>query len=156
MQLFNGMFYEFDKSNFVLNIRNSVNGQYLKQIPNVKRVFSQQGNTLNFLTNSDGLLSSLNLTSLDVRSSPTIPNASNIYVAEYNSTKKLIAVKYGQYGKNISIINLETKQNISIRPKSKHVDCVEFSPNNKYLLTGNRYGEVEIWDIENGKFVGLI
>lgn len=150
------MFYEFDRSNFVLNIRNVINGQYLKQIPNVKRIFSQQGNTLNFLTNSDGLVNSLNLTSLDVTSSPIIANSSNIYLAEYNSTRRLIAVKYGQYGKNISIINMETNQNIPIRPKSKHVDCIEFSPNNKYLLTGNRYGEIEIWDIEDGKFIGLI
>ena len=149
------LFFEIDRENFVLNIRRASNGQYLKQISKVKRIFFQQGNTLNFL-NSEGAMCSLDLSTLKVTSGEIIPNADNLYLAKYNSDRNLIAVKYDQYGSNIAIVNLKTKVSTPIRCTSMHVDCFEFSPNNKYLLTGNRYGEIEIWDVEDGKYVGLI
>jgi len=150
------MFYEYDRRNFVLNIRSAKNGTYLKQVKDVKRILSQQENFLNILDNSTNSVSTLDLTNMVITSNNNIHNASNIYKVKYNSSRKLIAVKHGEYGNKISIINLNTSQNIPIRPKSRHIDCFAFSPNNKYLLTGNRYGEIEIWDTEKGEYVGLV
>ncbi|PIE49070.1 MAG: hypothetical protein CSA39_04470 [Flavobacteriales bacterium] len=150
------LFYEYDRLNFVLNIRNAKNGVYLKQIKNVKRILSQQENQLIYLKSSNDSIKSIDLKNISVQTTVKFPNALKLYKAKYSSNKELIAGKYGKYGNKIIIFNSKTDQITTINPKAKHVDCFAFTPNNRYLLTGNRYGEIEIWDVKNGGYIGII
>ena len=148
------LFYEYDKKNAILNIRNALNGEYLKQILDVKTIFRQHENKLNYMTKSDGLLYILDLNSLKSKVNTASLKSKNLDLAKFNSSYTMLAIK-DEYLNTPVIINLDSASEITIRPRNT-IDTFAFSPNNRYLLTGNRYGEIEIWDVNDGSYVGVI
>lgn len=150
------MFYEFDRENSVLHIRDGSTGNYLKEQQNVTQVINQDKDQLYYYSTTDSSIHALQLPTLTVEKTKKgiDTRSQKIQQVRKNADGSQIAILQGYA---IQLYDLKSGQQYRMLSKGKtYLECIAFSPNNKYLLCGNRKGEVEIWDVSNGQFVGVI
>ena len=148
------LFYEFDRKKMVLNIRDGKSGKYLMQLKEVKKVFNQDATKLYYYSNLDSTLQYIDLENLATNHLLKIKNIAPVKYIKMNTKLNRLAIVEGSRGRYYDLATGKSKLIIS---KGKtYIECFAFSPNHLYLLSGNRRGEVELWDTHTGQYKGVI
>ncbi|MCV6637831.1 hypothetical protein [Candidatus Albibeggiatoa sp. nov. NOAA] len=121
-----------------------------------KSLISQDGLTLNqdktkLLTASHD--KAAKLWELDVNGKPTeitaIKEDSKIYKAIFNADDTLIATANAD--SSISLFNIQGQKQASFRGHQNKVFALQFSSDNRYLISGSQDNDIIVWDVESGK-----
>lgn len=151
-------FYELNQTKKVLNIRSNRDGSYLFQISHVEKILHIERNKLIIKGSINGV-NSIGLIDIELRSVKSLfpiskyPQIDQVNAIKFSSDYSKLAYRKGD---NFRVLFLDVKKEISISPPSQYNDAFDFSPNDTKLLTGNRFGELEIWDLETGAFKGTL
>ena len=153
-----GYFVSQNQTKKVLNIRSNRDGSYLFQISHVEKILHIERNKLIIKGSINGV-NSIGLIDIELRSVKSLfpiskyPQIDQVNAIKFSSDYSKLAYRKGD---NFRVLFLDVKKEISISPPSQYNDAFDFSPNDTKLLTGNRFGELEIWDLETGAFKGTL
>jgi WD40 repeat protein len=146
--------YGYDARNLIINIRTITNGASSVQLKGYQIIKHSNQNEAYALSGAAKKIYQLGLESMQLEK--LINVSTEPYAIELSPDQKWICIKYGEYGNYIELHDLDINRVKKLTLSSKHVDCFTFSPKNKYVLTGNCFGEIEIWDVNTVTRKGIL
>jgi WD40 repeat protein len=67
-----------------------------------------------------------------------------------------LAMMPGENGNDIVVQNLETEQKITLDGHRKNINCIAFSQDGRFAISGDEGGEIRCWNVESGKNLNIL
>ncbi len=151
-----GQHYATASSDRTVKIWSAVNGQVEQTITghgsSVSSIAWMQDSKHIFTSSQDQFLKLWNLEKLSNRSNLTFDKFSASWATTFTSNQQLLALC--KKGNQIMLFNLTAQLPIATLPVNPDtLLCAKFSPDNKFVVTGDSESHVNIWDVQTGHLI---